>query len=131
MKKCTACHKTKEPEDFAQDRSRIDGRTHECKECKSLRDRSRTQKRWLLVVQKLGGVCACPGCGEDRPWFLTIDHTNNDGKQDRGRGINPTARYGEILTETCPFEVQLLCFNCNGAKERFGACPGHQPYKKE
>lgn len=36
------------------------------------------------VIEAYGGKCQClGGCDVDEPLFLTIDHINNDGTQDR------------------------------------------------
>jgi hypothetical protein len=71
------------------------------------------------VFKAYGNACAC--CGEPRLEFLTIDHVNNDGAQDRNR-------YGSRLVNRIkklgfPPTYQILCYNCNGAKGVYGQCP--------
>lgn len=76
-------------------------------------------------IQAYGGACQC--CGETEPVFLTLDHVNNDGAQHR----RTTRRSGYMMIALLrelgwPKEgYQLLCFNCNAAKQWApgGVCP--------
>ena len=78
------------------------------------------------VIMAYGGYrCAC--CGETEPFFLTIDHVNNDGKSHRktfqssGDGL-----YKWLIKNKFPSGFQVLCMNCNHGKHRNkGICP-HQ-----
>ena len=83
--------------------------------------------RWD-VVQKYGGKCVC--CGESRIAFLTMDHRNNDGANERRRlyGAQTGASrswYLKLRRESVRDDLQVLCWNCNEAKEHFDVCP-HQ-----
>jgi hypothetical protein len=74
------------------------------------------------VLQGYGGVCAC--CGEATPEFLAIDHVNDDGKQHRAKGNGRGYMlFLEIIRDNFPPRFQVLCWNCNAAKEFFGMCP--------
>jgi len=70
--------------------------------------------------------CAC--CGEQELLFLTIDHINNNGAQERkqlhnGKNIG-SAFYDWLKKQGYPEGYQLLCFNCNLGKHRNkGICP--------
>jgi hypothetical protein len=64
----------------------------------------------------------CANCNEDKILFLTIDHINNNGHLDKeeigGGGVD---LYGYLRRLGYPgkgTQIQILCHNCNGAKER-------------
>lgn len=86
-----------------------------------LRKREAKQK----IVAHYGGKCSC--CGESNIWFLSIDHINNDGYKTR-KG-NKYRSYGlhyydKIIEAGYPDDLQILCFNCNIAKNHNGGtCP--------
>ena len=84
------------------------------------------KKLWTLLrdkaIEKYGSKCVCCGLAE-KP-FLTFDHVEGGGRQHRKR----LGGFGFLLwmeKNNYPPEIQLLCYNCNGAKRAFGACP-HQ-----
>jgi 5-methylcytosine-specific restriction endonuclease McrA len=88
------------------------------------------QKKRLEVLQHYGGKCVC--CGQTNPLFLTIDHKNSDGNRDpraRGRSgfrISGLGWYMKLIKLGFPDDFQVLCWNCNHAKEIYGggiACP--------
>ena len=90
----------------------------ECRFCENIR-----RKQWLLTVRQevlshYGGACQC--CGEKETDFLCIDHLNGDGHQHRERVGNI---YPWLRSQGFPNKYQILCQNCNAAKERTGACP--------
>jgi hypothetical protein len=76
------------------------------------------------VIEAYGGKCAC--CGESIIEFLTIDHINNNGAEDRKNNGNKTGGklYRWLIKNNFPQgEYQVLCFNCNCSKGFFGYCP--------
>lgn len=75
------------------------------------------------VLAAYGGRCAC--CGESTFEFLSIDHVNNDGAQHRRQVGQSSAVYRWLKKNGYPEGFQVLCFNCNMAKQFFGQCP-HQ-----
>lgn len=85
--------------------------------------------RWKereMIIEAYGGVCVC--CGETIPEFLTIDYANNDGAAKRKqlpKSKQGGAGFYRYLRELGypKDEYQLLCFNCNFAKQHFGVCP--------
>lgn len=92
---------------------------------KFVRDQIRVE-----VLAAYGGQCAC--CGETTPEFLTIDHIYSDGNNHRkeGRytreGVAAPSLYRWLRKEGFPKDrVQILCWNCNCAKGKYGICP-HQ-----
>lgn len=73
-----------------------------------------------------GHKCACPGCNETLERFLTIDHVNNDGAQERKGKSDQSGilAYREALREYRPDKYQVLCYNCNcGKRDNGGTCP--------
>jgi len=84
----------------------------------------------LLVLDYYGGACAC--CGESREPFLVIDHMDGGGNDHReeikpsathGRGGGGAHMYKWLVANDFPPGFQVLCANCNMAKDRPGGCP--------
>lgn len=72
------------------------------------------------VLAAYGGRCVC--CGESTPEFLAVDHVYNDGVIHR-RSVNG-AVYVDLRRRGFPRDgFQLLCHNCNMAKQFYGGCP--------
>jgi hypothetical protein len=58
------------------------------------------------------------------PKFLTVDHLYNDGKIERKTFRTSEMLYAELLRrKALSRRHQILCWNCNQAKYRYGACP--------
>ena len=81
------------------------------------------------VYKLLGSVCV--NCGEADPMFLEIDHVANDGRQhreqvnykwgaDHKRATSMHPRHYLKYLQDNPEGLQILCANCNKAKERNG-----------
>lgn len=88
-----------------------------------------TRKLRQQVLDYYGNACAC--CGETIYEFLAIDHVNNDGNIDRANGIRGPGLVRKIIAENYPDKYQILCHNCNFAKQFSpDGCP-HQRIKKE
>lgn len=102
-----------------------------CDECLTTNRQKQHKYRMairLKVLKKFGGICTC--CGESDVHFLAIDHINNDGKKHRAeQGSASLGFYRRLLTEDCPYELQVLCHNCNMAKAFYGICP-HEAIRK-
>ena len=78
------------------------------------------------AIEAYGGVCQC--CGEAEYRFLTIDHVNGDGAEERRSANSPRGRNQAILRrlrrEGWPPGYQTLCWNCNCARQfNQGVCP--------
>ncbi len=84
------------------------------------RAKNHSAKNKDLVFDFYGRICNC--CGEIEQVFLTIDHVNNDGSEDRKMNYIGHRLYQKIVTENFPDKYQILCMNCNWAK-RYGECP--------
>jgi transposase len=77
------------------------------------------------AISHYGTECEC--CGEQHIDFLTLDHTNNDGSEQRAK----IKRYGAgfyqwLIRNNYPedYELRVLCFNCNlGRRVNGGVCP--------
>lgn len=90
-----------------------------CSECANYGvERARRTKQ--LVLDHYGQKCNCLcGCTVTNFNWLTVDHKNNDGAKRRREGANG---YGWIIKAAFPNDLQVLCFNCNCAKEFYGDC---------
>jgi hypothetical protein len=76
------------------------------------------------IYAHYGDKCIC--CGEDNPLFLTVDHVNSDGHEERKKGLYTSGSqfYAHIVKQGFPDIYQLLCFNCNlGRARNNGVCP--------
>lgn len=72
-------------------------------------------------------VCAC--CGEDfHEIFLSIDHIIPLAKT-RSRILRGNDLYPKLIKQNFPDGYQVLCHNCNHAKDDLGECP-HQRSNK-
>lgn len=88
-----------------------------CIPCHRKQEIERNRRIKAELIEAYGGQCVC--CGETTLEFLTVDHIYNDGKSDRG-----TAFYRRLRRQGYPKgRYQLLCWNCNCAKGRYGICP--------
>jgi len=85
---------------------------------KQVRDNQRAK-----VYAAYGNKCVC--CGETEPLFLSIDHVNNDGYQERKRKPQGSL-YSRLIRAGFPKTYQLLCCNCNVGKHRNGGICPHQ-----
>ena len=61
--------------------------------CAAVKTYARKTKK--TVLNAYGNKCQC--CGETEPWFLTIDHKNNDGAA--GRRVGKACRCSDGGTE--------------------------------
>lgn len=135
-KTCTKCGETKPVEKFRVNRRNSSGRGQPCGKCHSKASRASARRtgsfalQWQRAAAKLrqrildayGNRCAC--CGETTPEFLTVDHFNNDGAEHRKLIGHGNHFYKWLAKHGFPQEdFQLLCWNCNCAKGRYGACP--------
>ena len=82
-----------------------------------------------LAINILGGKCSCPGCGEIRIGFLTIDHINGGGR--KHREITNYRRDGLYIwiinnPKKAKKTLRVMCYNCNcgrNANGGSGICP--------
>jgi hypothetical protein len=87
------------------------------------------QKLRLEVLIHYGGnppKCAC--CGERENRFLTLDHINNNGAEERRKISRVSAIfYLYLIRNNYPEGYRILCYNCNlGRAKNNGICPHAQ-----
>lgn len=95
--------------------------TYNSKHPEKRRDWRREQKQ--IVLDHYGARCVC--CGESNKDFLSIDHMNNDGAAHR-REIGSGAILRWLILNNFPPGFQILCYNCNMAKQFCGGVCPHQ-----
>ncbi len=137
MRVCTKCKTEKDIDEFYRIRKGEDKRHYWCKVCmrlnhtpskeaKAHRNEYKRSKRTKLRVETLqhysNGLMKCACCGESQERFLTLDHINNNGHEDK-------KRYGRSVLDILkkkgyPEGFQVLCYNCNcGRAHNNGVCP--------
>lgn len=78
----------------------------------------------IEALKRYGSHCAC--CGETQLEFLAIDHINNDGARERKEVGSGNRFYYWLRKNGYPQRgYQVLCHNCNLAKQFYKGCP-HQ-----
>jgi hypothetical protein len=107
-------------------------RCSHCKEayrsfCKNHPERiAQHRRQWyknlkLKVLAAYGRVCAC--CKEENPFFLAIDHINNDGAKQRALMVKGKF-YAWLKRNGFPSGYRVLCHKCNlGRHLNGGTCP--------
>ena len=93
-------------------------RQNACYRCRGNAERARLK---MSMVDALGGKCNC--CGERNPYFLSLDHVNNDGWVDKQELTSHQILRKAAREKYDSSKWQLLCMNCNFAKGHFGVCP--------
>ena len=113
-----------------QERAYVSRHYKENKEKQNLRSKLFARKqsaKWKKELMKhYGNKCAC--CGEIDPMFLAVDHIDNNGAQHR-KEIGGVRIYKWLIENNFPPGFQILCHNCNLAKEFYGECP-HETARK-
>lgn len=95
------------------------------KEKKSAYDKQKRIQARLDVLKHYGPQCNC--CGEDNLLFLSIDHINNNGSEDRKK--TQTSMWEAVVKRCFPDDLQILCMNCNWGKRMNNniTCPHNEP----
>ena len=94
----------------------------EVREHNRLWNRETSLKMKKEVYDYYGRICVC--CGETNELFLTVDHINNDGNQQRRKIATGRHFYAWIIKNNFPSNLQILCYNCNNGRSRNrGICP--------
>lgn len=84
--------------------------------------------RLEVLTYYSGGTPKCACCGEDKLYFLSIDHIKGNGSEHR-RKIDPKKKMGGngfvywLKKNKYPKGYQILCYNCNFAKRQNKVCP--------
>ncbi|MDI6820920.1 MAG: hypothetical protein QMD65_01950 [Patescibacteria group bacterium] len=87
-------------------------------------NREHHQELRFDVLKGYGGEkpkCNC--CGETEIKFLCIDHINNDGKAERKKFGSQVSILRYLRKMSFPKGYQVLCYNCNLAKQYYKICP--------
>src|SRR6185312_16598986 len=134
-KLCPQCNKTKQLKEFYLTNNKSD--IYHCY-CKTWMKKNQTKYRRtngynvsntsqknsnkvkLELFDILGGA-KCILCEITDVEVLTFDHIDNDGIEDRKRGLNGSymSRYYRIHPEEAKKKLQVLCFNCNRKKANY------------
>jgi hypothetical protein len=122
-KKCVVC---KEPLTIKNTSIRTFKKNDDvCKKCSAKRCQLKLRQEILL---QYGNKCIC--CGETTPEFLTIDHINGRSLPYKKTFESGNKLYSVLRKLNYPKDnYQLLCWNCNCSKGRYGQCP-HQKESK-
>ena len=80
----------------------------------------RRETRAKVINHYSSGLNVCLCCGESHFEFLTIDHINGGGNKHRQE---VKSVYLWLVRNNFPVGFQVLCYNCNLAKGRYGYCP--------
>lgn len=96
--------------------------------CFRVRSTTSAQDRWYKklkteILLHYGGMCEC--CGETTLMFLTIDHPNGNGSEERKLIGSGSKFFRWLKAEKMPPHYRVLCFNCNCSIGLYGSCP-HQ-----
>ena len=110
-------------EDCSQECAPSRRRCQDCLDGATKREKAYIRKRRKKVIEHYGGKCAC--CGESQYEFMTIDHINNDGAEHRRSVVGTRSICLWLIKHNFPPEFQILCWNCNAAKQFHGICPHH------
>jgi hypothetical protein len=90
------------------------------------RGRIKTERKRRTIFEWYGGKCMC--CGEDQYYFLSLDHVESDGGEERRRLGGQYKILSRLWKEQqSDPRYQLLCYNCNFAREMCGICPHQWP----
>lgn len=98
-----------------------------CPQCFDTAQAARDYQRQLRqrdranVIEAYGGKCVC--CGESEEAFLEIDHVDGGGNAHRREFASTRQIYTWLRANGYPDGFQILCSNCNKAKERPDGCP--------
>ena len=105
---------------------------HEQARLKYIKFKDRASKRmktWKGIVKRFvigyysDGSYSCKCCGERMYGFLTIDHIINGGTKHRKIVKKNTDIYFWLRENLFPEGYQVLCYNCNCAKQFNHGCP--------
>lgn len=120
---CKDCHK-KNYEDNREERKAYSrNRYRNNPKEKSLKTKARRERIRKDALSKYGNRCIC--CGEDTYEFLSFDHVFNDGALERKgpEKMRGNKFYLFLLNSPISERYQILCHNCNMAKQFYGKCP--------
>lgn len=118
---CRKCELEKLKSEFPVAKRNKDGLDSFCKACKLHLNTLYRRNLKRLILEGYGGKCSC--CGEGRFEFLSIEHLNGKGREQRKSIGSHTTFYKWVITNGFPKELTTLCYNCNCSRGFFGYCP--------
>jgi len=68
-------------------------------------------------------TCMCDNCPENGYDFLSIEHILGRKNYNHPKKITTYSLYVWILENNFPEDIEILCFNCNFARNLYGLCP--------
>lgn len=77
----------------------------------------------VLKHYSKSGRIECECCRENHLEFLTLDHLDSKGIEDRKIFKCPSAFYSFLRKNNYPRKLRILCFNCNISLGTYGYCP--------
>ena len=115
---CDSCRKEDIKERSLNRRKTLEGKQHDMDYRQTHKDemaqysKAHLEQLWDEAFSHYGRKCI--GCGETRRKFLTLDHRDNDGAEDK-------IKYGYIGLNLYkkldwPNHLQILCWNCQASK---------------
>lgn len=84
--------------------------------------RTRQKVRRDCIIAYGGNPPRCKCCGEKEYRFLQLDHLNGGGTKERTKYGAGTGLFITLRKRKYPKGYQILCANCNHAKQ-YGICP--------
>lgn len=125
--KCPRCGKTRPYSHFGPCKSRHNGIQGYCRVCQA---EIREEKRTEVLKVYSGEIPDCACCGEMQIRFLTIDHIDGKGHEHR-RELKRQGKsydiYVYLRQNNFPPGFQVLCWNCNCCKGKYGECAHRNP----
>ena len=92
-----------------------------CIKCHKAYYNKRTLERKKAIVTLYGGRCEC--CGETAIEFLSIDHINGNGHEERKEKFGRDFYIMLLESGKKREDLRLLCMNCNFSLGKYGYCP--------
>jgi hypothetical protein len=117
---CSICRLDKPIEAFHKNKAQKIGIQYYCRLCDGAYNAGIKQ---AVMSYYSNGTPKCNCCGESCIDFLTIDHINNDGNKHRARYPAARSICKWLKANKFPGGFQVLCFNCNLGKRKYGYCP--------
>ena len=85
-------------------------------------------RKEILTKYSIGNILGCVCCGETRIEFLTLDHINGGGIEERKK-YPATMLWRRLRKMGFPTGYRTLCWNCNCSIGMYGYCP-HEAERK-
>jgi hypothetical protein len=146
LKTCPTCSLALPISNFPKNKSKIDGLSSHCRECKAryqkswyeknkerhsarVRERNdRITKENRAYVVRVKMESSCVDCGESNPVVLDFDHVNGDKSYNVGNLAGGAYSLDTVKAEIAKCEV--VCSNCH-RKRTASRDPRHWAYQSE